>query len=88
REMELDELRKLQGEMQGAARELERTVTAAASEVSAGVHHVEHELNQAAAEAGGGMTEASAGSGAPVPPPGATAHADPRQVALPGFEKI
>lgn len=110
REMEFDELRKLQGEMQGAARELERTVTAAASEVSAGVHNVERELNQAAAEGGGGMTEASAASNSsaataitaptatvvpaaapsqpPAPPSGAPANADPRQAALPGFEKI
>src|SRR5580765_4412009 len=37
REIELDELRKLQREMQGAARDFEQTVTSAASEVQAGV---------------------------------------------------
>src|SRR5881275_1573349 len=49
REMELDELRRLQREMQGAAREFEQTVTTAASDVASGVRNVERELNEAGA---------------------------------------
>ena len=61
REMELDELRKLQGEMQGAARELHQTVTNAANEMATGVRNVERELNEAGAEA---LAAAPAGSAA------------------------
>ncbi|MGA8033392.1 MAG: Sec-independent protein translocase protein TatB, partial [Casimicrobiaceae bacterium] len=45
REMELDELRKLQSEMQGAARELQQTVTNAANDMATGVRNVESQLN-------------------------------------------
>ena len=51
REIELDELRKLKGEVQSAAQEIERSVTQVASEVEGGVRSVETELNAAAAEA-------------------------------------
>ena len=79
REIELDELRKLKSEMQGAAREFEQSVTSAASEVQAGVRNVERDLNEAAA------TPAAEGSHATP-----TAHeGEPsRQAALPGFDKI
>jgi len=87
REMELDELRKLKSEMQGAAREFEQSVTSAASEVQAGVRNVERELNDAAATPAGS---------APATPAADSAHAaqpahegEPsRQAALPGFDKI
>ncbi|HEX8740724.1 MAG TPA: Sec-independent protein translocase protein TatB [Casimicrobiaceae bacterium] len=59
REMELDELRKLKGEMQGAAREFEQTMTSAANDVATGVRNVERELNEAVGEGGGGAGEAS-----------------------------
>ena len=99
REMELDELRKLQNEMQGAARELQQTVTNAANEVATGVRNVERELNEAGAQA---LAEAPAEPAAPQSaPPAAPAPADappvavaavpsepPRQAALPGFDKI
>ena len=49
REIELDELRKLQREMQGAARDFEQTVTTTASEVKTGVQNVTRELNEAGA---------------------------------------
>jgi sec-independent protein translocase protein TatB len=85
REMELDELRKLQGEMQGAARELQQTVTNAANEMATGVRNVERELNEAGAEA---LAAAPAGSAAvpeaaaPQSPAPATATlADPSGVA-------
>ena len=90
REMELDELRKLQREMQGAAREFEQTVTTAAADVRTGVQNVERELNDAAA------TPAPTPQPVPQPPaPSATASnpspepsAAERQGALPGFDKI
>ncbi|MGE5089831.1 MAG: Sec-independent protein translocase protein TatB [Candidatus Levyibacteriota bacterium] len=101
REMELDELRKLQNEMQGAARELQQTVTNAANDVATGVRNVERELNEAGAQA---LAEAPAEPAAAQPaPPAASAPADappvavaaaavpselPRQAALPGFDKI
>src|SRR5437868_11743061 len=48
REIELDELRKLQGEVQSAARDLESSMTGAAREVESGVRSVEAELNDGA----------------------------------------
>jgi sec-independent protein translocase protein TatB len=99
REMELDELRKLQREMQGAAREFEQTVTTAATDVKAGMHNVERELNEAA---GAPAASAKAGS-SPADQPAAPGGASPlpqlettpeesaersRQAALPGFDKI
>src|SRR5690349_24577620 len=47
REMELEELRKLQSQVQSAAREIEQSVTHAAREMESGVRSVESELNQA-----------------------------------------
>jgi sec-independent protein translocase protein TatB len=71
REMELDELRRLQHEMQGAARELESTVKGAASDMAAGVRSVESELNTAAAQATGTQATATqatdSGSAAAAP---------------------
>ena len=88
REMELDELRKLKSEMQGAAREFEQSVTSAASEVQAGVRNVERDLNEAAATpAAGSAPAASAAEGAPAAPPAHEGEPS-RQAALPGFDKI
>ena len=89
REMELDELRKLQREMQGAAREFEQTVTTAAHDMKAGVQNVERELNEAGTTPAAG--EGSATTGASSLPPLETAVEAPpaeRQSALPGFDKI
>jgi len=88
REMELDELRKLKSEMQGAAREFEQSVTSAASEVQAGVRNVERDLNEAAATpAAGSAPAASSAEGSPAVPP--VHEGEPsRQAALPGFDKI
>lgn len=102
REMELDELRKLQSEMQGAARDLERTVASAASGVATGVQNLERELSGASAEALAAAPaeassspppatagEARADAGAADVTAVATAQPAPsRQAALPGFEKI
>ena len=100
REMELDELRRLQREMQGAAHDLEQTVRTAANDVATGVRNVESELNAAAAQAtdtsAQGTPTASAasthavGNSAPATPavPSAGEEPPPRQGALPGFDKI
>jgi sec-independent protein translocase protein TatB len=89
REMELDELRRLQREMQGAAHEFEQSVKTAASDVESGLRSVESELNAAAAQASA-TTSGEASSTAPLPPPPAPAAdaAPPHQTPLPGFDKI
>jgi sec-independent protein translocase protein TatB len=89
REIELDELRKLQRDMQGAAREFEQTVTTAAHDVKTGVQNVERELNDAAATpaAGAGSTSTGASSLPPLETPVEPPPAE-RQAALPGFDKI
>ena len=81
REMELDELRKLQQEVKSAAQGFQESVEGAARDVETGARDVEAQLNAAAADA-------------PAPPaqdlpPLAEPPADPpRQAALPGFDKI
>ena len=82
REMELDELRKLQREVQGAARDFEQSVTTAANDVRTGVRNVERELNESAgASQAGEPAPPSTGAPAGETPP-------PQQAALPGFDKI
>ncbi|MGE5171950.1 MAG: Sec-independent protein translocase protein TatB [Rudaea sp.] len=84
REMELDELRKLQREMQGAAHEFEQSVKTAADDFSSGVRDVERELNAAASGSEAPRaTEPAASAGAPAAEP----HT-PVQPQLPGFDKI
>jgi sec-independent protein translocase protein TatB len=51
REMELDELRKLQAQVPSAARDIEQSVSSAARDVESGVRSVESELNEAAGAA-------------------------------------
>jgi sec-independent protein translocase protein TatB len=87
REMELDELRKLQKQVQGAAQEFKTSVESAAQDVHAGVRSVEEQLNAGATDAAppdapGGPTVAPVSSvvGAAAEPP--------RQPSLPGFDKI
>jgi sec-independent protein translocase protein TatB len=90
REIELDELRKLQKQVQGAAQEFKTSVEAAAQNVHAGVRDVEQQLNAAATDAPPADPQGN-------PPPDlasranelAAAPADaPRQNSLPGFDKI
>jgi len=103
REMELDELRKLQSEVQSAARDIEQSVTKAAHDVQSGVRSVEAELNAVAGTAAAtASTEAtSAQSATPAPAtsePVVETHvtdaakpgsADPpRQASLPGLDRI
>jgi sec-independent protein translocase protein TatB len=75
REMELDELRRLKSEMQGA------------NDMAAGVRSVESELNAAATQATDTGGTAVASSALPAPPAGTEA-SPPRQAPLPGFDKI
>jgi sec-independent protein translocase protein TatB len=89
REMELEELRKLQTQVQDAARDIEQSVSSAAREVEGGVRSVEAQLN--AAEAANAAPDApkaevSATSASSPPPEGGSAEA-PHQAALPGFER-
>jgi sec-independent protein translocase protein TatB len=103
REMELDELRKLQSEVQSAARSIEESVTKAAHDVEGGVRSVEAELN-AAAGTTSPAAPAEASSTLPAPPVPAVSDAvaevratdsrskeagnPPQQASLPGFERI
>ena len=93
REMQLEELKKLQQEVRSAATEIETSVTAAAHEVETGVRGVESDLNAAAA-----VSEAPTGTaGAPETPVAALlplaepAPAEtpepPRQASLPGLDR-
>ena len=103
REMELDELRKLQKQVQGAAQEFKTSVESAAQNVHEGVRSVEEQLNANAAE--GAPSEAPVGpppdfalsasdpAAAPDPAPADAAAVaisvePPRQPSLPGFDKI
>jgi sec-independent protein translocase protein TatB len=70
RELELDELRKLQSEVQTAARDLETSMTHTAREMESGVRSVENELNEAGASPSvatpGAVPEAEVGASAPA----------------------
>ena len=103
RELELDELRKLQSEVQTAARDLESSITTAAREVESGVRSVETQLNEAGNPSAPGpdaVPAAEVGASAPAPavvsttatsspsPASAAAGEPPRQGALPGFDRI
>lgn len=95
REMELDELRKLQGQMQDAARGLQQSVTGAAQEFESTLHESARTIHdevaapaqQAAAEAQGALKGDTQETSAAQPPAAeaAVAH-EPVQSALPGLE--
>lgn len=98
RELELDELRKLQQNVQSAAKEIEESMASATRDAEAGVRDVEAALGAAGAAAkaepaavpaptpaaGAGMPSASAPPGPMVPPTSADAA---RQASLPGFDR-
>ncbi len=100
REMELDELRKLQSQVQSAARDIEQSVTQAAHDVQSGVRSVETEFNQTVAGTGDAGAAPPPASTAPAASDPATADARgnaaagaaatdaPQQASLPGFERI
>jgi sec-independent protein translocase protein TatB len=95
RELQLDELRKLQGQVQTAARDLETSMASATQEMQSGVRAVESELNAAADGAKVEAAPAPATQQASPPPPAAPGPASveppareaPRQESLPGFER-
>ena len=93
REMELEELRKLQTQVQNAARDIETSVSAAARDVETGVRSVESELSAAASDStpaplpGAAPVDVAppspadvvqAAESAPAPPPVAAASAPSR----------
>jgi sec-independent protein translocase protein TatB len=104
REMELDELKKLQQQVQGAAREIETSMTSAVRDFETGARAVEKELSDVGAAAAGAATlpplaEPPAETSLPAasPPaetsvPAASPPAEPeppaRQASLPGFDRI
>ena len=100
RELQLEELKKMQAEVKSAASDFQSSLNSSAQEVEANVRAVEASLNAAAAGdnvAAANEGNASAGSGAAVadaapalgePPVAATAPPDtPIQKSLPGFER-
>src|SRR5438552_1761991 len=66
REIELDELRKLQQQVQTAAKDIETSISAASREVESSVRAVEADLN---AGADAGKSEASGAEMRPLSPP-------------------
>jgi sec-independent protein translocase protein TatB len=76
REMELDELRKLQGQVQDAARGIEQSVTQATGEINAAMRETATSVEQALGPSSEPATPA------PASPPKAAA-----QASLPGLEK-
>lgn len=95
REMELDELRKLQQQVRSAAQEIETSVHSAANEVEHSVRSVESELNAAASGAephpqAPALNAESLGSVPPADsavPQAEAPPAPPRQPSLPGLER-
>ena len=92
REMELDELRKLQKEVQTAASDLKSSVESAAQGVQTSVRDVERDLNAGAFESTPGPQQLTEPAALPNEPGGELADAapapPPRQSALPGFDRI
>jgi sec-independent protein translocase protein TatB len=102
RELELEELKKLQAQVQTAATSFESSMSTAATEIQAGVQAVETDLNAAA---GSGAQTAAAPDALPPSPQTAPAASDalprspqtapaardapdaPRQPSLPGFDR-
>jgi len=101
REMELEELRKLQTQVQNAARDIETSVSAAAREVETGVRNVESELSAAASDSTPAPLPGAApvdvarppvdvvptAEGAPAPSRAEGPAEAPRQASLPGFDR-
>ena len=92
REMELDELRKLQQQVQSAARDIETGVTSVARDFEATARNVSDDLNSAAAAE---QVDSHPASLPPLTEPspelannGPDRGDPPRQGDLPGFEKI
>ena len=92
REIELEELKKLQQEVRSAATEIETSVTAVARDVETGVRGVETDLNCGSLGVTGGRRRArrrrQRGAPADRNASGAVRSARPaRQASLPGFDR-
>ena len=89
REMQLEELKRLQQEVHSAASEIETSVSAMAHEVDTGVRGVEAELNATAAptEAASARADAVAASDPPADATPAEGVAPARQASLPGLDR-
>ena len=93
RELELEELRKIQQHVQAAAKDIETSMSDAARDVESGVQSVETELNASAAGsapvdiAAPGQAEAVPAALIEPPPVPDAALVPPRQGSLPGFDR-
>jgi sec-independent protein translocase protein TatB len=93
REMQLEELKKLQQEVRSAASEIESSVNAVARNVETGVRDVQSELNAAASTQAAPEVDLRDGEGAAPPTPPAAAPPAPemtelpRQASLPGLDR-
>ena len=93
REMQLEELRKLQQQVQTAATEFESSVSSAAREFETGARKVEAELNATAQGATPASAPPASGTAAtPSAPESGPAAASPdaappQQATLPGFDR-
>ena len=83
REMQLEELKKLQQEVQSAASEIETSVSAVARDVESGARRVETELNTAAST----PTTIAEAEPSPASQPRAESAETPRQASLPGLDR-
>jgi sec-independent protein translocase protein TatB len=88
REMELEELKKLQAEVKSAAQELQTSVSSAASSVESGMRDVESQLNAGASDAPAAPGPSSLPPLTEPPVEPAPDAAPARQPTLPGFDKI
>lgn len=96
REMELDDLRKLQREVQTAAQDFKSSVEKTGSDLTSGVRDVERSFTETAAEPKQAIDPEAQRLAEPAPllgePGGELADAapaePPRQPSLPGFDKI
>jgi len=88
RELQLEELKKLQAEVKTAATSFESSMSAAATEIQSNVRAVETDLNAAAAGSAAEPTAAAPVALPQSPPSVAPATPDaPRQASLPGFDR-
>ena len=90
REIQLDELKKLQQEVHQAANEIETSMSAVARDVESGARNVQSELN-AAASTSPAVDQKDGEGAAPLPSAAAQPAAEvaelPRQPSLPGFDR-
>ena len=88
RELQLEELKKLQAEVKTAATSFESSMSAAATEIQSNVRAVETDLNAAAAGSAAEPTAAAPVALPQSPPSAAPATQEgPRQASLPGFDR-